>query len=159
MPDEASTSSFQLRFRTNSSIGNELAYVDDVQILGTPAQELAMLPLSTVGVGMYADRTMHVDSILVSSVEVSKGVKKGQVSTVVVDNYGEPISGAIVTGTFSGDINERAIALTDQNGLALFLTTGTTTSRCHLGFTVSDVGHYVLYYSPSQNVVTTAYNY
>lgn len=159
LPAGATSTDFEIRFLATSNNAAEYAYIDNVEIVGTPVIEMAIMATSTAGMGMFEDGTMHVDAILVSSVVADGGVKKGAAQVVILDSTGSPVSGAIVTGIFSEDISERVVAVTNGNGLAVLQTTATTAGRCHLTVVVNSVGHYLLYYNPSQNVVTSANNY
>ncbi|MDH5766179.1 MAG: multicopper oxidase domain-containing protein, partial [Gammaproteobacteria bacterium] len=66
-----------------------------------------------------------VGSITVSTTNVSKGLKSGVADIVVVDNLGNPVAGAVVSGAFSGDINETISAspATNANGQTSVSTT------------------------------------
>ena len=96
----------------------------------------------------------HVDSIVVTTVNISGGQKAGRAEVVIVDDCGNPVSGATVTGTFSGSISETVSASTDSNGLAVLQTTGTASGRVQLTFCVDDVTHSSLVYDPNANVET-----
>ncbi len=137
---------FQIRFVTNADKNNEYACIDDVEITGTPSGMSAG--------GMSTARTMHVDSIVVSYVELDYGIKKGLAEVVIVDNNGRAVTGATVTATFSEDISETLSAVTDGNGLAALETTKEAEGRCLLTITIVSVDHSVLIYEPSENVET-----
>ncbi len=62
---------------------------------------------------------MHVDSIVLST--KSKGPKTDAIAKVtIVDENGDPVAGADVTGTYSGDVTGTRTETTDSNGLASF---------------------------------------
>ncbi len=141
---------FQIRFITNADKNNEYAYIDDVEITGTPSESTAM--------GMSTARTMHVDSIVVSFIELKQSLKKGLAEVVILDNNGRAVSGATVTANFSEDIDETVSAVTDGNGLAALETTVTASGRCHLTVTIVSVDHNPLIYEPRENIETTDNN-
>lgn len=104
--------------------------------------------------------TMHVDSIVVTKVDLGKGLKKGRAEVVIVDASGVPVSGATVTGTFTEDIIETVTATTptDEFGVAV-LETSSIKGRVHLTFCIDDVVLDPLTYDESANVETCDSNY
>jgi beta-glucanase (GH16 family) len=95
---------------------------------------------------------MHVNSITPGS--TGAGTKrKATASVVILDETGAAVSGAAVTGTFSGSHNQTVTAQTDANGVANLATTVTSST---VAFTVC-VGNVVktgLTYDPAANVET-----
>ena len=60
---------------------------------------------------------MQVGSVTVSTVGIGKGQKLGRATVVVLDDLGEVVQGAEVTGDFSGDFDETVLSGdTDVNG-------------------------------------------
>jgi len=59
---------------------------------------------------------MHVASITLSEKQQGPRIR-GRASITIVDENGDPVSGATVTGTFNGDLNESGSATTDSNGV------------------------------------------
>ena len=97
---------------------------------------------------------MHVQSVTVTTVNVGKGEKKGHAQVVIVDNNGDPVLGALVTGSFSGDLNEQNPPMpTDANGQAVIETTGTAKGGVSIMFCVDNVMHTTLSYMPNANEV------
>ena len=84
--------------------------------------------------------SVEVGSITVSTNSVGKGKKIGVADIVVVDDLGNPLEGAIVSGEFSGDINEviSASPATDANGQTSVSTMQSAKVRS-LTFCVTDV--------------------
>jgi FtsP/CotA-like multicopper oxidase with cupredoxin domain len=75
------------------------------------------------GAGTY----IKVGNITVSTVGVGKGNKSGRATIAVVDDAGNPVAGAMVTGDFSGDINEGAIEdQADEFGISVVQTSAST---------------------------------
>jgi FtsP/CotA-like multicopper oxidase with cupredoxin domain len=74
-----------------------------------------------------AGTSIAVGSITVSTVSGSKGFKFGQATVVVVDDVGNPVPYALVTGDFIGDINQEMIEdQADVNGISTKLKTSTS---------------------------------
>lgn len=86
--------------------------------------------------------SVDVGLITVSTNNAGKGKKFGVADIVVVDDLGNPVEGAIVSGEFSGDINETISAspATDANGLTSVSTTQSVKVR-NLTFCVTAITH------------------
>ena len=83
--------------------------------------------------------SVEVGSITVSTANAGKGKKTGIADIVVVDDLGNPVEGAIVSGEFSGDITESVTSpATDVNGQTSVSTTGSAKVRS-LTFCVTDI--------------------
>ncbi|MGI6301954.1 MAG: Ig-like domain-containing protein [Verrucomicrobiota bacterium] len=113
---------------------------------------LVVNPVATGG-------TLHVASIQVVALDLGKGLKQGYAEVVIVDSSGNPIEGAIVTGTFTEDITETQQSTTGTDGMAVFQTTTPASGRCHLTFTVDSVNLDGWLYDPTANVETSDINY
>lgn len=98
--------------------------------------------------------SLHVDSIVASTVNAGKGQKRGQAEVTVRDELGNAVSGAVVTGSFSGSFNETATATTDAMGVAVLTTTATARGGVSFQFCVDDVAHATLIYDAAGNVET-----
>ena len=66
--------------------------------------------------------SMSVESIVAATARGSKGQSYAEVFVTIVDDYGYPVAGATVEGTFSIDFNETGIGVTDGNGIAVIRT-------------------------------------
>jgi PKD repeat protein len=99
-----------------------------------------------------AATTMHVSAILLSGENAGKGAKQGRATVTVLDDLGNPISGATVTGTFSGDLNETRSATTNASGVAVLTSVGSA-KRLSFGFCVDGVTG-PLDYDPAANGAT-----
>jgi FtsP/CotA-like multicopper oxidase with cupredoxin domain len=85
--------------------------------------------------------SVEVGSISVSTNNAGKGKKFGAADIVVVDDLGNPVEGAIVSGDFTGDIDESDTSLeTDANGLTSVSTTLSAKVR-NLTFCVTAITH------------------
>lgn len=98
--------------------------------------------------------SLHVNSIVPGTVNAGQGSKKGKAEVTIVDNCGAVVSGASVTGTFSGSFNETVTASTGSNGVAVLLTSSTVKGGVSFTFCVDSVGHASLPYNPADNVET-----
>jgi len=95
---------------------------------------------------------MHVASIVLTIKR--KGPKTDAVATVtILDENGDPVSGAAVSGTFSGDVVGSASADTNTSGTATIKVTVTTTVTS-FGFCTDNVSHSSLTYNSGANVET-----
>jgi hypothetical protein len=94
----------------------------------------------------------HVEALVCGDLRGDQGKKYGQVTVTIYDNCGDPVAGADVTGTFTGDFNETLTETTDGNGVAV-ITTTTQVKKPAYQFCVDDVVH-TLPYDPGDNVVT-----
>ena len=97
--------------------------------------------------------TMHVESIVCGTVSGSPPNKYGQVTVTIYDKCGNAVSGADVTGTFTGDFNETLTETTDGTGVAVITTTAQAKKPSYT-FCVDGVTHATLTYAPGDNVET-----
>jgi len=95
--------------------------------------------------------TMHIQSIIAGIAPASKNWKYGQVAITVFDDCGNSVSGANVTGTFTGDYNETITGTTGPNGAAV-ITTSEYVKKPSYTFCVDDVSHGTLTYDPYDNI-------
>jgi len=87
--------------------------------------------------------SVQVQSIVVSTVNEGRGVKSGLAVVTIVDDLGNPVDGALVTGTFSGDVNETANSATGADG-TVSLASSQAKPLKTLTFCVTDVTHTTL---------------
>ncbi len=97
--------------------------------------------------------SLSVSAIVLSTVNAGKGSKYGQAQVTILDDTGSPVSGATVTGTFTGDYNETQSGVTDGNGVATILTNATVKGGVSFTFCVDDVVG-SLPYDSNGNVIT-----
>ncbi len=97
--------------------------------------------------------TMHVDSITVWWPPGSKSWYQAKADVVIVDQDGAPVSGAAVTGTFSGDLNETQSGTTDETGLAS-IGSSWHKGKPNVTFCVDNVVEPFHGYDPDANVET-----
>jgi len=97
--------------------------------------------------------TCHVDSIVLTAVRVSGPNRKGRATVTIKDNTGNPVSGATVTGDFTGDFNETQSGVTGSDGVAVIETTAAVKNPSFT-FCVTNVTHATLTYDSNDNVET-----
>ena len=65
----------------------------------------------------------HAESIVCTTASGTQGKLYGQVTVTIYDNCGTPVSGADVTGTFSGSYNQTRSGTTNAGGTVVLTTT------------------------------------
>lgn len=100
---------------------------------------------TTTFVGQCIPATMTVDSIVTDTVRGDKGQVYGRATVKILDNCGNPVSGATVTGSFTGDFNEQTTGATNESGIVVFQTSAQM-KKPSFGFIVEDVVHSTLTY-------------
>jgi thermitase len=106
-----------------------------------------------------ADPVSHlVQSITLSTPSAGRGRKHAQATVIIVDDLGNPLNGATVSGSFSGDFVEALAATTDGNGSVTLTTTATAKGGVTFGFCVDDVTHATTSYNAGANNATCATN-
>ena len=85
--------------------------------------------------------SVEVGTITVSTSSVGGGQKIGVADIVVIDDLGNPVAGAVVSGEFTGTITETISAspATDANGQTSISTTGAAKGKVNLTFCVTDI--------------------
>ena len=86
--------------------------------------------------------TLQVADVTVTSVNLGKGLKAGQATVTVLDGAGAPVSGAVVTGDFTGTFVEPGhTATTNDDGVAVLTTSGSAKGGVSVTFCVTSVTH------------------
>jgi hypothetical protein len=117
--------SYQVKARDQSPNQNETGW-------STP------LAYATTHAGCSAT-DMHIESVVCAEVSGPRGTKYGQATVTIYDDCGDPVTDALVDGTFSGDFNETFYDVqTDQYGVAVF-TTSNSIKKPTFDFAVDDV--------------------
>lgn len=112
-------------------------------------------PVDVTGQSTSGGGTLHVSSIVTSVVGgTGKGEKSAQAIVTIMDDQGNPVMGANVTGTFSGTFNETANGQTQTDGTVTFKSVGSKKGSVSVGFCVDQVTHPTLTYDPAANVMT-----
>ena len=97
--------------------------------------------------------SIHVDSIVVGTQNAGQGNKRGTATVTLVDDQGQPVDGASVTGTFTGDFNETVNGTTASDGTVTLVTIGVKKGSITFTFCVDQVTG-SLPYDAASNVVT-----
>jgi FtsP/CotA-like multicopper oxidase with cupredoxin domain len=86
---------------------------------------------------------VDVASVVVTTVNVGQGFKRGSATVTVVDDLGQPVAGATVTGDFSGTFIEPGVfgPPSDAAGTTIIDTVGSAKGRVTVTFCVTSVTH------------------
>lgn len=96
-----------------------------------------------------------VGAITVSTVNAGQGRKRGQAIVTIVNNCGDPVVGATVTGNFTGSINQPDVtAVTNSSGIAVLQTHATAKGNVSISCCVSSVVAGGMTYNASANLET-----
>jgi subtilisin len=101
-----------------------------------------------------ATPTMHVASIEIRMTTFGPGWPRVIGEVRIVDSQGAPVEGALVTGTFSGDISGRKMRVTNASGLATLDAMAWRPVAPRVTLCVDDVAHYLSQYEPADNEET-----
>ena len=87
--------------------------------------------------------SVQVSSIIVSTPGIGQGFKIGRAEVVVEDDQGGLVSGAVVSGEFTGTFVETITASdpTDANGLTIMDTAGSAKGNLTVTFCVTGITH------------------
>ncbi len=121
--------------------------------LDVPARSVQFIMIDG-GTGGGEATSLHVQSILTGTQNAGRGNKLGTATVTVYNDLGTAVSGATVTGTFSGTFNETVSGTTDSNGTVTLITNGTAKGNVTVNLCVDNVTHSSLTYAPAQNVIT-----
>lgn len=98
--------------------------------------------------------TMHVQAIVLSVVPAGGAFNQAVAEVTVVDQDGLPVSGATVTGTFSGEISGSGSGITNEAGVAIISNKKVKGAITGFTFCVDNVTHASFTYNPGDNVET-----
>ena len=82
---------------------------------------------------------VHVATITTGTQGAGQGQKYGTADIAIVDDLGGNVTGATVTATFTGDLNETVVGTTGAGGVAELVTTGTAGGNVQFTVCVDDV--------------------
>lgn len=103
--------------------------------------------------GQSAGPATHVlvADVVTGTVAAGQGKKRGTATVSVVDNLGNPVNGATVSGEFSGTFSQSVSGVTNAQGQVSFQTTASAKGTLVVNFCVSNVAASPLIYDPAQN--------
>ncbi len=140
---------------SDTGLAASTTYYYQVTALDTSANESAPSnEASATTSGACTPSAIHVQGIVASTVNAGQGNKRGRAEVTVADDCGGAVSGADVTGTFTGDFNETIVAATDGSGIATATTNGTKKGSVSFTYCVDTVSHASLPYDSGANVET-----
>jgi thermitase len=93
------------------------------------------------GSGGGTDTTYSVQSIVLDTLSVGRGNKKARATVTIIDNFGNTVSGATVTGDFAGDYTDTNVlsSVTNGTGTAVLTTTSVQKGGVTFEFCVTNV--------------------
>ena len=103
-------------------------------------------PVSATTLSDNGPIALDVGSVDVTTVSIGKGFKRGRATVEVVDDQGGLVEGAIVTGEFTGTINEPDVSglATDTTGTTVIDTAGSEKGGVSVTFCVTSITHDIL---------------
>ena len=114
-----------------------LTVTDDT---GTTATDSTLVSVTDSSGGGDEEATSVVVSEVITGTEnAGQGQKYGTATVSLLDNLGQAVAGATVTGDFSGTWNETQSAVTDNEGKASLKTSSTVRGGVEVNFCVSSV--------------------
>jgi len=94
---------------------------------------------------------VRVAAVVTGTLSAGKGSKYGTADVTIVNNFGDPVEGALVTGDFGGSFNEIGVeGSTNASGVAPFQTSSSPKGGVSVSFCVSDVSITGLEYVPDE---------
>jgi len=110
---------------------------------GTSANSNIASATTEASTGGGTGTSVRVGSIVVTTSSLGGGLKLGVADIVVIDDLGNPVENAIVSGEFTGAINEvvSASGATNVNGQTSVNTTQTVKGKVTLSFCVTSITH------------------
>lgn len=97
---------------------------------------------------------VHVESIGAGTVDADQGERHGYAEVKIFDHQANAVSGATVTGTFSGSFNETVTGVTSTDGTVSLQTSAREKGDISFDFCVGNIQHATLMYYPSKNQIT-----
>ena len=99
--------------------------------------------------------SLHVSELTLEKLQVNKLLRKAKASVRVSDNLGDPVSGAVVTGSFSAKkMKETVTGTTGDDGVAVLTTSETFKKKTSVTFCVDSITDANLPYAPDNNVLS-----
>ena len=144
---DGNTSSVQNPSHTYSAAGTytvALTVTDNEGATGSTSQSVTVDEPSS-------GATMHIESISTEVIKTGGASGYVEATILIVDENGDPVEGATVSGTFSGDITGTDSNTTDTNGETILTSDNITSRPQDLGICADDVTHATLTYDAGAN--------
>ncbi|WP_142784629.1 family 16 glycosylhydrolase [Changchengzhania lutea] len=140
---------YSMAYVVPSGTSSLTAVATDNESLGTTSQTIGI-----TGQTLGDPTSVHVNSIVTGTLSAGKGANYGTATVHIVDDLGNNISSATVTGTFSGSFNEQATGTTDTNGIVVLQTQASAKGGVTVNLCVDNVSYALLPYDPTSNTVS-----
>ncbi|MHC5025611.1 MAG: hypothetical protein ACYTGR_02485 [Planctomycetota bacterium] len=139
----------------DSTVTNGTVYTYVVSAVDTASNESeASGEASAVPAPPGVPTSVHVAAIVLSTESVGGGEKRGRAEVLVLNDLGDPVAGASVTGDFAGDVSGTVTAATGADGIAVLLTASTARGNVQFELCVTEVDASPLNYDEGTNVET-----
>ena len=135
-----------------ASVGTDTIMYTDTDLQADTTYFYRVAAVNTAGMSDYSDpasattqaagagTSLAVGSVTVTSVNDAKGAKFGQATIAVVDDVGNPVANAQVSGLFTGDIEESVDQdQADGNGFSVVRTSQSVKPLKNLTFCVTNI--------------------
>ncbi len=134
-------------YSANGTYTVMLTVTDDMGATGSTSSSV------TVDDGTTTGPTLSVTQLRIGKVRVGGSTRQGKATIVVNDDSGNAVSGAVVTGTFSGPIDESGSDDTNNKGRAVIISVGTFPNNQfnQLDFCIDDIVLAGYTYDPNGN--------
>ncbi|MCI5159475.1 MAG: PKD domain-containing protein [Candidatus Electrothrix sp. AUS1_2] len=135
-------------YQAPGSYTAQLTVIDDQGGTGTASVDLT--------VDSDPSNVIFVQDVNISVLAVTSKKNAAQVEVLVLNSFGDPIEGVIVSGMWSGIVSGSISGITDSNGLAAF-TSNTTHKSGMITFTVDNLSITDYQYDDSSNLMTSVF--
>lgn len=154
-------------FVNGSSIGtdNSFPFTIDWQVIQGISQITAIATdnsaasttsqaVSITGTSTGSPSSVYVSSIITGTADAGKGSKFGKATVTILNDLGQPVANATVSGVFSGSFNNQGSATTASDGTAIIQTQVSAKGTITVEFCVNNVVHPTLSYNSGDNVIS-----
>ena len=125
---------------------------DDEGATDTTAQQITVSDSGGSG-------EMYVGSLTGIGMPQNGNKWTAEVDILILDDLGNPVANAVVTGSWSNGANGTDSCVTDSGGICTVTKTNINGNRPSVTFTVNDVTHSSLTYNETLNVITSTVVY